>query len=194
MSPARFRELFVGILIRPLDTLMDVGDDDTVHGGVAVGLAGVLWTLLSSWLALDGQKPSGPTLLVGAEHHYLVQAALLLPLLLVAWKLFGFFTAQLARRLGGEGDGRALEAALGLTLGVPLLVLFVIPDLVMYAVGGFLELGFLLPLTGPVTALWIALLSVSAVRAIAALSWSRAFAASALGFLPAALLLGLFVR
>ena len=108
------------------------------------------WTLLVYALVYSGfcflldaggHRPSFGALI---ERHYLLQAVLIPPAVLVTWLV----NATVANAIGG-GDRRATLDALAPAIALPMLVLFVLPDLIVYLTLGFEALGKAARVIGP---------------------------------------------
>lgn len=115
---------------------------------------GAVWALFCLGLDAAGHAPTRAPL----PRWYRVQAVLLVPTLL----LWGLAYAAIAGRLA-RAD---LRGPLGVALGVPLLLGFVVPDVVVYAVGGFDALWPAMLGYGAAAVAWSLGASVAATRAV----------------------------
>lgn len=127
--------------------------------GASVAIAGAIWAGLCLRLAADGHAPS--VTLVAIPRYYLAQAGFVVPVLLAQW----LATAGIAN-LVTKARFIALAAALGPALAAPLVVIFLVPDLVAYALVGFDALGKLVRITAPLMLLTTIGLSALAIRAV----------------------------
>lgn len=194
-----FADRLLGTITRPLDTLQGLADGAEVgRAALVVVLVGLAWAGFSAALDAAGHEPSFTGNPLPARGYYGVQAWFVLPVLVVAWLVLGGVAHLLSRLLADEGtppgDLPSLLAPLGFAWAVPILVLFLVPDILVYALGGFVELGFLVRLTAPLTALWVVVLAAAAVRAARGLSFGRAAAVIAPALLAAGVVVGAVVR
>lgn len=168
--------------------------DRTVRGAASVAVAGAAWAVLCLVLAADGHAPSVTLVPIPREHYYLAQAAFVLPLLLAQWGLCVAATQTVAKALGGRGEVVPTANGLGLALAAPLLLLFLLPDAVAYAVGGFAWLGPLVRVTSPLA--FVATIGVATVvvRVGHGLARGRAFVAALAGVVVQAALGGVLLR
>lgn len=129
--------------------------------GASVAIAGAIWAGLCLRLAADGHAPSVTLVAIPRGHYYLAQALFVVPVLLAQW----LATAGIAQ-LVTKARFVALAAALGPALAAPLVVVFLVPDLVAYALVGFGALGKLVRITAPLVVLTTIGLSALAIRAV----------------------------
>jgi uncharacterized protein (TIGR00730 family) len=160
----------------------------------SVGIAGAFWAVLCVLLALGGHAPSFTALPVAREHYYWFQALIVAPTLMALWFVASQVAHRVARALGGRGAFRSTAAGMSRALSVPLVFLFLVPDLLAYGLAGFAALGPVLRVTAPLSFCVTLLLGVRALRASESLSTPRAFAAAGLGILAQALLAGVILR
>ncbi len=190
-----FARRFFFTIVRPLDVFDDVVERDEPLAGVwPVLFAGVVWATFCVWLALDGREPSFVGNPLPPAQYYWWQAGFVTPLLLVSVALFAGLCHTGASWFGGDGTFTKTLGGVGYAYAVPLVVVFLIPDVVMYRLGGFAELPHLLRVSGPVTALWVVFLSSAAVARAQRISFWGAAAVVAPAFVVQGLLAGLFVR
>ncbi|MFW6049768.1 MAG: hypothetical protein ACODAU_01265 [Myxococcota bacterium] len=169
--------------------------EDTVRPGLlAVLAAGAAWAALCLVLAADDHAPSVSLVPIPRARYYLAQASFVVPVLLVQWGVCVGVARTVARRLGGAGAVRPLANGLGLALGLPLLSLFVVPDLIAYAVAGFEALGPLVRVTAPLAFVATSVLATGAVRLAHGLGVGRALVAALAGVLAQAVLGGMLLR
>lgn len=160
-----FVQRFVWAIYRPLDAF-DAQKQDLrgpVYAGGAVTLVGAVWAVFSFVLYRGGHHPSYVGNPLPLETYYLWQSMFVLPLLLVGATIFSLLCHTGAGLFGGDGTFRQTFSIVALAYAVPLLVLFLLTDIAFYAVGGFLEMGYALPISGSATLLWMVLLSAGGV-------------------------------
>jgi hypothetical protein len=163
--------------------------------GVSIVLgAAALWALLCLLLAAGGHAPSVALVPIAREHYYLWQAGFVAPLLLAQWGLCSLVVARLARAQGGTAADAATANAMAIALALPLVALFLVPDLIAYGAGGFAALGPLVRITAPLSFLVTLALATDAVRALHGLPVGKALLASAAGVLVQAALGGVLLR
>ena len=120
------------------------------RGRIALLACGLVWAAFCLALDAQGHEPTRAPL----PRWYRLQAALLVPWLLLAGELY----ARLAVRLGApEAD------PLRWNLGLPLLVAFVLPDILVWQLWGFDALFPAMLGYGAVAVLWSVVASVRAV-------------------------------
>lgn len=156
-----FVQRFVWAVYRPLDAF-DAQKQDTrgpVYAAGAVTLVGVVWAVFSYVLYAAGHHPTFVGNPLPLETYYLWQSMFVLPLLLVGATIFSLLCHTGAGLFGGDGTFGQTFSIVGFAYAVPLLVLFLFTDIAFYAVGGFFEMGYALPISGSATLLWMVLLS-----------------------------------
>jgi hypothetical protein len=167
---------------------------DARLGAVAVAAASGLWALFCLLLARAGHAPSRVLVPLPRESYYLAQALFVLPLMLLSWLLCALVAVWVGRALGGSGRFRAALNTLGLSLALPLMALFLLPDMLAYAAFGFSALGPLVRVTAPLSFVATLALAALAMHVSHALPRGRAFAAGAAGVFAQAALGGLLLR
>lgn len=170
-----------------------------VHPRPALGLGAILllaalWSALSLRLAAGGHAPTVGVPGLPAAHHYLVQAAAMPPVLVLAWRASAAVAGRVATRLGGAPAPAALRTTLGLASAVPLATALVLPDLVVLEAFGHAALAPAMRWYAPVAVAWAGVLAVRAVRASTGASGWRAVAAALAGLGVAVLLLAAVIR
>jgi len=148
----------------------------------------VVWALFCLALAHEGRVPSRTFVPIPQRHYYAVQALFVTPLLLLQWLVCSAISTTVARALGGSARFRETANKLGLALALPLLVLFLLPDVVVYALWGFPALGKLVRVTAPLSFAVTMSAVTASLQTLHGLSWARAFSAAALGVLAQTLL------
>ena len=145
-----------------------------VGAASVVGMA-LLFAAFDVWLYLDGHQPSFTGNGIGAEHYYLWQAVFLTPLMFIGWLLFGGVAHATAQKLGdGDGDLSATAARLGRFYGASIGLLYVLPDIIAYAIGGFDALAPVMKVTTPLCFFALVTLSTWSVHASHEISWPGA--------------------
>lgn len=169
-------------------------DRGLTRGAIAVGAAGLVWAALSAMLAADGRAPTVTLLPIPRERYYAAQALFVVPVLLGQWWLASQVSWRSARRLGGAGTWPQTLGPMGGALAVPLVVCFLLPDLVVYLSAGFQALGAVVRFTAPLSLLGAVALATGVVRRVHGLAWARALGAALAGVLAQAAAGGLFLR
>lgn len=146
-------------------------------------LSGAVWALFCAWLWSAGHAPSRTFVPIPRELYYAAQALFVIPLLLMQWKL----ATWLAARLGGSVP-KVLASGMAEALAVPLLVLFLLPDLVSYGLFGFGSLGKLVRVTAPLSFVVSLALGTIAVARASGRSYPRSAGAALAALLAQALL------
>jgi hypothetical protein len=132
-----------------------------VRGGISVLTTALVWAGLSAWLAYDGLEPSGPGLF---EHQYQVQSFLLPPVLLTCWLIFsGILWTVFGARSLATSKGQWLEGIGGI-FGNGYFLCWVLPDLLVYWIGGHDLLKGIAPFLPLLTTGFICGVSVQYVR------------------------------
>ena len=163
-------------------------DRSTRAEGTAALLAcGLAWAVLCVGLDFAGHAPTRAPL----PRWYLLQAALVVPWLLLMGAVYAGLAGLIARRFGALGD---LAGPLRATLGLPLLVGFVVPDALVWAFFGFEGLWPAMVYYGLTTVVWSITAGVVAVRRAGGLSLGRAVAVVVPAWLAQALVGALVLK
>jgi hypothetical protein len=85
-------------------------------------------------LDAGGHQPSFGAL---TDRHYLLQAVLLVPAMLLLWLVQSWVAHRIGRALGGRATLPDLTRAMAPAIAIPMLLLFVLPDLIVYLLLGF---------------------------------------------------------
>jgi hypothetical protein len=163
-------------------------------GALFVLAAGGAWALLCAALAIAGHSPSVAVVPIPREHYYAAQAVFVVPLLLVSWLLCSTIAERVGRFLGGQGGFVPAANGIAPALALPLIVVFVVPDAIAWALLGFDGLGAVVRVTGPLSFLAMLVLATMAVRAASSLSYGRAFVAAFAGVFVQGALAGVLLR
>lgn len=184
-----------GSIMRPMPTLAGVALAEWwLPALIAVLAAGSSWAAFCAVLADAGHQPSFVGLPIEPASFYRYQSVFITPLLIGGWLLMSLTAHHAGKALNGTGTFRGTAAAAGLGYGLSILLLFVLPDLLVYAVGGFAELGLVFRLSAPLCALWVIVMTTASIRAAHELSWARSIVAALCGVLAQGLLVGTWVR
>lgn len=162
------------------------------RGLAAVLVVAIVWTLFTAALYMGGWWPSRGIGLWSRIDHYLYQCFVLAPALAMAWWIY----AQVASRVvGATGPAaRAIAHAWGPAFSAPVLVAYLLPDIVVFYTLGFDALRFVARVAPLVVLLWTGALGIIALRQATACSWGRAAAAHALAFIAHSVPLALLIR
>lgn len=139
------------------------------EGTAALVTCGLAWAALCVGLDIAEHEPTRAPL----ARWYRLQATLVVPWLLLMGAVYGGLAGVLARRFGAVDD---LAGPLRATLGLPLLLGFVVPDALVWAFAGFDALWPAMLYYGLATVLWSLSAGVVAVRRAGGLSLGRAVA------------------
>lgn len=166
----------------------------------AVALAAFGLSALDLLLYVGGHEPSmargevDPINGLAVSSYYLYQAAFAPLVLGVAWLIYGLLCLLLLRLIGVRPRAEGLFSALGLSLGVPMLLAYVLPDILIYVAYGFSALGAALPYYAPLCLIWWLSLGTLAVKRVGGVGWIAAGLIHLMAFLGQSILLGLFLR
>lgn len=159
-----------------------------------VSIYAIVYAAFSYVLYRGGHAPTRASPMFSVEDQYLGQAVLLVPMTFLAWALFGGTAHAVARGLGGNGELRETVARLGIAWALPMLVAFVLPDVLVYALLGFDGLAPAMAYYAPVALLAVAIASVFAVRRAHEISTARAAIAAIVGGVVLAAVHGPWLR
>lgn len=157
-------------------------------------LAGLVWSLFCTILACAGHAPSFTMLPIPRDQHYAVQALLVVPLLFGQWRLCLFVVERLTRERAAHAQHDTLGARISTAIGLPLLALFLLPDVITYALAGFSALGKLVRLSAPISFVVTVALVARAVRRERGITPPRALVVALVAVLAQALLGAPFLR
>ncbi|MCB9603636.1 MAG: hypothetical protein H6721_06020 [Sandaracinus sp.] len=158
-------------------------------------LQGLLSAGLLAWLASSAEAPSGPLLLpIAREDYYVWEAALVWPWRVAMALTFAGVATPLAHKLGGRGDFGSTFDEGAFALALPFLLLWWLPDVALYATGGFDALRSGVRVVAPLatTATWV--LATLAMRRAHELSTPRATLVAFVGLVAQATLGALVLR
>jgi hypothetical protein len=163
-------------------------------GLLPVLVLGALYAGFSLLLHLDGHAPSVTLVPIPRERYYLWQSAFIAPLFVALWLIYSGVAHGLCRLAGGRGAQGSTLAVIGLGYAVPLALLFVAPDLLVYLAFGHGALGKAMRFYAPLAAIGCVLLCALGLRAAHGVALGRAVAISFVGLLAQAAAGGLLLR
>lgn len=154
-------------------------------------MAGLAWSALCVWLAIDGHAPSVTLVPIPRDAYYAAQAAFVIPVLLGQWLVLSAVARRIARSAESFRDtARRLAPA----FAYPVLVFLVVPDAVVYLLWGFDALSQAVRVTAPLLALgtWAAV--TAALHRGGGIPLGRSILAALVGLLAQAALGAPFLR
>lgn len=163
-------------------------------GLLPVLVLGALYAGFSLLLHLGGHAPSVTLVPIPRARYYLWQSAFIAPLFVALWLIYSGVAHELCRIAGGRGAFRSTLAVIGLGYAVPLALLFVVPDLLVYLVFGHGALGKAMRLYAPLSAAGCVLLCALGLRAAHGVTLGRAAGISLAGFIVQAAAGGILLR
>ena len=154
-----------------------------------ISVQGGLSALFLGWLAVEGEAPSGPLLVpIPRASYYAWEAVFVWPLRLAMALAFAGSAHAFARRLGGSGTFVDTFDHGARALALPFLALWLLPDVALYATGGFERLTAGVRFTAAASTLGTLVLAVLAVRRVHTLSAARASGAAVVGLVAQAVI------
>ncbi len=165
------------IVVAPRQVFGELAKDTPRNTGLRAMLTlGLCWALLLLLFAFRKHAPSGPLMLpVDRAAYYGWEAAFIVPLLLLMWWGMSTVLQALSRWAGGTGVASQSRAVAGLSVAVPYVLIWLVPDAFVYAAAGFDALGLLVRVTAPLSLLWALVLTTLGVRAVHGVTGVRAF-------------------
>lgn len=163
-------------------------------GLVAMLMLGVLHAGFSLALHLAGHSPKMGIPALGRENHYLFQSIFIIPLYLVLFWIGGRVAHAISRRLSGTGSREVSLAIFGIAYAVPMLCLFIIPDILVFLIWGFAAIGKAMRWYAPlaaITCVWLGTVGFSRAHKLGP---GRAALAVFVGFVCQAVVGGVFLR
>ena len=155
--------------------------------------AGVVWAAFSLALGLRGEVPSGPVPWP-REHHYLAQAVFVLPWVSLMFVVYVRVASTLARALGAASPDAISRAALARAYGLPLLICYLAPEGVAYAVAGIGAVTAVARIAAPLLFFAVVIATTRAIASSARLGTGRAALASIGATIAQAIVGGLALR
>ena len=186
-----------GIIFKPTSTLKQLAEEASLsYAFAAYFLFGLLYGLFSLVVYFYGHLPRGVLVnFIPARTYYLWEAIFMIPVTMQIYVLFAALAHLLARLQRGQGSFEGTLSVLGFTYSIPLIVLFWIPDVVLFFLfGSRVQLNFV-PFYGPAAGLWTFILSLMGIKIAQHISLPRALFVTivAMGF-SFAFLGGLLIR
>lgn len=184
-------------IFAPLDVFDDICCDEKTS--VSAGLppilfCGLLWAIFSSWLAFDRLSPSFTGNFVPASSYYYYQVYFVVPVLLGGVALFAGLCHTGARWAGGDGTFVRTFSCIAYAYIVPLLFIYLLPEMVLYRMAGFDILARFMKVSGPIALVWMLLLSAVALVRSERISLRGALFVAAPSLLIHGLFVGFFIR
>lgn len=187
--------LFLAVVRNPRVARADVATRaDVREGRGAMLVLGVVHAGFSLLLHLAGHAPRMGIPKLGRESHYLWQAIFVVPLYLLLYWIGGLAAHFVARRLSGSGSRDASIAVFGVAYAVPMTLVFLVPDVVVFFTLGFAAIGKAMRFYAPLMVLgcsWLAAVGLSRAHRMGT---GRAAIAAFSGFVAQALVGGVFLR
>jgi len=187
--------LFLAVLRNPRRAFTDIATQGEAREGLAAMLVlGILHAGFSLLLHVTGHTPRMGIPGFGRENYYLYQALFVIPLYLALFWIGGLVAHTIARRFSGAGSREASLAVFGVAYAMPMIALFILPDLVVFLGFGFAAIGKAMRFYAPLAAIacvWLGALGLSRAHQIGA---GRAGIAAFVGFVAQALIGGVLLR
>lgn len=158
---------------------------------IALGLA---WSVLSAVLWLDGAPARAVVIPIEPHAYYGAQALFVGPWLALLGTTFALVAGAVARTLGGAASLRATWSSLVPVWALPLLALFVVPDLVVVLALGREHLPRAMRYYAPLAPIVISVLATRRLRALHQVTTLRAVVAALVGLLVQAAAGALLLR
>lgn len=165
------------------------------RAAIYIGLtASLLYSFFVLTMYLDGHAPTRPGALIPQTDPYLWQALFTLPWLFLTLLVFASLTHGLVARHATSRPFRQTLSSCALAFSSPLLLTFVIPETITYALAGHEALSTAIRFTGPITLLLWLVLTYRMLRRLHDLSWRRALWTAPAALIPALLFMSLVIR
>jgi hypothetical protein len=157
--------LLIGIWFRPVDTLKQSAAATRIGPAIwAISFLGLAHGSFSFLLFHDGQQPGFPSIFIPVQTHYFWQGFFSLPLYFVFWLLMAGSAHATLKHIGGKGSWLTTARIAAYALAGPILLLFLLPDFLLYQWAGFDALPKLLRISAPTTLFWSLWLWVAGIR------------------------------
>jgi hypothetical protein len=186
-----------GAIIRPVPTLKQIAwEPSLAYPFAAYFLFGLLYGLFALVGYFSGHAAAGILVnFISAKDYYLWEGLLMIPITMQIYLLFAALAHLFARLLGGKGSFEATLSVLGFTYSIPLIVLFWVPDVLLFSCFGSSVQLTLVPLYGTAAGLWTFLVSTIGIKIAQQLSFPRALLVTILSVgISYAFLGGLLIR
>ncbi|MRG95752.1 hypothetical protein [Polyangium spumosum] len=197
-APRPAWSLFLDVLRGPRAAMAGVAARADAREGRSVMLVlGATHGLFSLLLYLSGHAPRFGLPGLDPGRHYLFQALFAVPLYLVLFWIGGGVAHALARRLsasGGAGSRGASLAVFGVSYAAPMMLLFLLPDIVVHLAFGFSAIGKAMRYYAPLAAIGCLILGTMGLSRAHHLPTRTALLSAFVGFLTQAVVGALFLR
>jgi hypothetical protein len=195
LADRRLGAHFIGVLVRPRETLRLLADQPSARPGAsAIGLLALFWSMFLLLLWSAGRSPSFVLVPIPRDIYYLVQGFAMMPVLTALFWLHSEIAHRICAAAGGKGIETGVRSALGFAYAAPMLLAHVAPEAIAYLTGGFDVLAKVAPITMGIASLWVWALSSGALRIAHGVRWPIAVGAAFAGLLVQALAGALFIR
>lgn len=194
--PATWSRALLACVVAPGPALGALAASPAPRLALAVaGGVGCAWALFSALLAWRGHAPSGPLVLpVERADYYSVQAGFAAPLFVALALVAAGAGHGAARALGGGGRFAATLTVTSVSLALPSLCAWLLPDVLVYLALGFDALARIVRFQVVVVLAWTMTLLFVAFRRAHGLGSGRALAAALAAYLGQALLAAPLLR
>lgn len=190
-----FYSVFLAILRSPRTAIADVAARGAQREGLsAILVLGVLHAGFSLLLYWGGHAPRRGIPGFAREPHYLWQAIFIIPLYLLLFGLGALVTHGLARKFSGSGSRQASLAVFGVAYAIPMIVFFIVPDIIVFLTLGFSFMGKAMRFYAPIAALTCLWLGAWGIFRAHKLGPGRATFVVFIGFFVQSLVGSVFLR
>jgi len=187
--------LFLAVFRSPRSALADIAARGDMRDGLtSILFLGVVHAGFSLLLHLAGHAPRMGIPGFGRENHYLWQAIFVIPLYVALFWIGGLVAHGAARRLSGSASRDASLAVFGVAYAIPMITLFLIPDIVVFLAIGFAAIGKAMRWYAPIAAITCIWLGAAGLSRAHNIGTGRAAFAAFAGFVAQAIVGGLFLR
>jgi hypothetical protein len=187
--------LLAGVIFTPVSHLKEIGALTQIKPALwAIGFTGAAHGAFSFLLHVDAHTPSFPSLFIPQASHYFWQAILAIPAYFLFWILFSITAHLTLKRVTGVSTWNGTASVTAFALAAPILLIFLLPDLLLYLVAGFDALPQLLRISAPATVFWILWLWVAGIRWLHQATLLKTLLVGLPAFWVGASFMGLFIR
>lgn len=156
-------------------------------GTLAVAVQGLGWAALLAALAWRGHAPTRPgPVPIALEDYYAWEAAFVLPVRAAMALALALVVHALARRSGSGARFSCTWMLAAISLAVPSVCAWLIPDAIVFATRGFDALAPAMRYYVPVSLTWTLVLVVAGLREVHGLGTGRAIAIAIAGLIAQA--------
>jgi len=170
-------------IIRPKSALGELAKRQVGSAAPPMALTALLWASFCFVLWQQGHMPAFTGNPLPQAAYYGWQALFISPLLFAAWMLASGAAFFCARFFGSAGSFKATQSTLGLSVAVPTLFAFLLPDIAAFLFFGFDALAWVIRVSAPITACWMFALLTIAMRAVHAFLWVKSTLVASVAFL-----------